>query len=239
MKSESKAAIESLLKRNQYVNYSMVISFLRSKNILKKESTIKTYLSRATTSGLIYDAGKGWYSSIKEPFNLNTKPIEKIISQIQPSSPFLDFSCWSTEQINPYTQHVLNKFVIFVFTDFDTIEPIAEILRDHDYTVYANPGKADIERNFRVDNNTVVIRPSISKQPATDDFNFAAPIEKILVDLVYEAPKLNIMDVSESHEVVQNATSAGRVNMASLLAYADRRRVDLSWLKTVNDVHKS
>jgi hypothetical protein len=85
-----------------------------------------------------------------------------------------------------------------------------------------------------VDEKTVVIRPSISKQPQGE--GHVAPIEKILVDLVIEATTLKFMDESESRLIVENATAAGRVMIATLLGYAKRRLVDFVTIKTINQV---
>ncbi len=197
-------------------------------------STLKTNLSRAQSSGFIYNAGKGWYSSIKDPFILDTKPVKKIITHLEKSFPFLDFQCWSTEQINAYTQHLLAKNIAFVFTERDAIDSVAENLRSNGYTVFANPIKPEVEKSFRVDDKTVVVRPSISKQPQGE--GHCAPIEKILVDLVIEVITLKIMDESEARLVVENVTTAGRVMIASLLGYAKRRLLDLTDVKTINQV---
>jgi hypothetical protein len=197
-------------------------------------STLKTYLSRAMSSGLIYDAGKGWYSSIKDPLVLDTKPIKKIITLLEKSFPLLGFQCWSTVQINAYTQHMLAKHITFVYAESDAIEPITENLRSERYSVFANPIKAEVEKHFRVDDKTVVVRPSISKQPEGE--GHFAPIEKILVDLVIEASSLKFMDESEALLIVENTTAAGRIEMAGFLGYAKRRLVDFSGLKTINQV---
>jgi len=42
------------------------------------------------------------------------------------------------------------------------------------------------------------------------------------------------MNESEARLVVENATAAGRVNVAALLGYAGRRLLDFSGLKTIN-----
>jgi type I restriction-modification system DNA methylase subunit len=198
------------------------------------DSTLKTYLSHVQSSGRLYDAGKGWYSNLKDPFVLDTKPLKKIITLLEKSFPLLDFQCWSTAQINAYTQHMLAKHIAFVYTESDAINPVAENLRAEGYTVFANPLKAEVEKSFRVDEKTVVVRPSISKQPQGE--GHFAPIEKILVDLVIEASALKFMDESEARLIVENATGAGRVMMSSLLGYAKRRLVDFSGIKTINQV---
>lgn len=200
-------------------------------------STLKTYLSRAMTSNLLYDAGKGWYSSLKSPFLLDTKPIKKLITLLEKSFPLLDFQCWSTAQINSYTQHMLARHISFVYTESDAIDPIAENLRSAGYTVFANPLKSEVEKSFRVDDKTIVVRPSNSQQPEGE--GHSAPIEKILVDLFVEASALKFMDESEARLIVENVSGAGRIIISSFLRYATRRYLDFSDIKTINQVHKN
>jgi len=221
--------------KKQHVAYVDLSSIQTNMHNSITHSTLKTYLSHAISSGLLYDAGRGWYSSIKDPFILETKPIKKIVTLLEKSFPLLDFQCWSTAQINAYTQHMLAKHITFVYTEGDTINPVADKLRSEEYSVFANPTKADVEKQFRVDDKTIVIRPSISKQPTGEDH--CAPIEKILVDLVIEASSLRFMDESEARLIVENTTAAGRIEMAIFLGYAKRRYLDFSSLKTINQVH--
>ncbi|MFC1584544.1 DUF6577 family protein [Fibrobacterota bacterium] len=230
---DSKILISELKKKTSLYFRDEII-FTSLEKLKAKKSSLKTYLSKAITDKFIFDAGKGWYSHIPKTFNLDIKPINKFIILFKKDLPLLDFSCWSTEQINPFTQHILNSHITFIDSDSDAIETIGEVLRDKGYSVFENPGKRDVEKNFRVEGKTVVIRPSITKQPEGE--GHAAPIEKILVDLVWESSKLGFIDESEARIIADNATAAGRVNMAALLGYAKRRKVDISWLKTINQV---
>jgi hypothetical protein len=230
-------ALSFLKERCLYFSHEITEQILLENELNSENSTLKTYLSNALSDNLIYSAGKGWYSGIKEPFELDTKPVKKILTLLKKDFPLLDFQCWSTAQINTYTQHLLARHITFVYTESDAISTVAENLRSSGYSVFANPNKAEIAKTFRVDEKTVVVRPAISKQPQGEDH--VAPIEKILVDLVIEAEALKFMDESEAHLVADNATAAGRVLMAELLGYAKRRVTDFSWLKTINQVQKN
>ena len=72
------------------------------------EGSLRQYISEAMAKGVVHDAGRGWYSSISEPFKLDLKPVRVTIQRIQKAFPLLDFSCCSTQQINPYMHHILN-----------------------------------------------------------------------------------------------------------------------------------
>jgi hypothetical protein len=80
----------------------------------------------------------------------------------------------------------------------------------------------------------VVVRVGgLSQAPL--DGRHAAP-EKVLVDLVYEAAALPLMDASEIAGVFSGATQSGRLNMTDLLKYASRKRIEESILNLLNPV---
>lgn len=236
IKSDIKHSLQAILlpalkEISPYFNLETVSARLKEVGIEAPSATITTYLSQFISEGLLYDAGRGWYSRIEKPFALDTTPLKRLITKIKKAFPLLDFSCWSTEQINPYTQHVLNRFVRFVYADSDTLQAIAEELQGHGYKVLLDPGKKDASRDLSHGEDKVVLRKAIHKQPQANIH--VAPIEKILVDLWYEAPKLNLMDQAEAQIVVENIVEAGRINMAAMLSYAGERRQEFGWIKAI------
>ena len=171
-----------------------------------------------------FDAGKSWYSSIENPFSPYTEPIEPIIQDIKDKLPLLPFSCWSTQQLNSFTHHLLAKFIIFVYTDQDYLATTAEILESSGYNIYINPTKKEIDKFFKYKNTTLVLLPSISKEPKAIDN--ASPIEKILVDFLMVNNKFYIMDEAEAEETVKKAINSGRINYSLLMDYLKRRKIN-------------
>ena len=227
--------ITSLKELSSYFNYDDIKKLLKEKKIQITNPTLKTYLHSFRKDKLIFDAGKGWYSSIEKQFELNKEPIKKIIKTINQKLPLLSFSCWSTEQLNSFTHHILSKFITFVYTDSDYIRNTAEILNDAGYSAYENPTKAEIEKLFKLNEKTVVLRPSISKQPENSDN--CSSIEKILVDFLIENRKFRIMENSEAEQVVKNAINSGRLNISALFSYAKRRELVIP--NTINQVRNN
>jgi len=216
-----------------YFNYADVKKLLIEKNLQITNSTLKTYLHFLTKEKVLFDAGKGWYSSIEKPFRLNKEPVKEIISTINQKLPLLPFFCWSTEQLNPFTHHILSKFITFVYTDSDYLRNTVEILDEMNYSVFENPTKAEILKLFKIDEKTVIVLPAISKQPESNE-NYA-PIEKILIDFLMENIKYKIMESSEAEKVVEKALVSGRLNISVMLSYAERRKFNLP--KSINQVH--
>lgn len=228
---------EMMQSKPPYFPESAIKELVTEKQLPITEGTVSQYLLEAVKNGIVFDAGRGWYSSLANPFDLNIKPVKSLISLLSKGFPLLDFSCWSTEQVNPFAQHLMSQFLTFVYVESDSIEPVSEYLRDRGYSVYADPGKSVLNDLFRVVEKTVVVRKAITKQPVGE--NHAAPIEKILVDLVWEAQKVPFLDESEAHTICDNATGSSRVNFAELLGYAKRRTLEFGWLRAVNQVQNS
>ncbi len=220
-----------------YFQESAIREMVSAKQIPITEGTMSQYLLEAVKKGMVHDAGRGWYSSLAIPFDLDIKPVKRLISLLSKGFPLLDFSCWSTEQVNPFAQHLMSRFLFFVYVEADSMAPVSEYLRDRGYSVYTDPGKAILNDIFRVVEKTVLIRKAITKAPARDDH--AAPIEKILVDLVWESQKVPFLDQTEAHTICENAAVLGRVNIAELLGYGKRRTLDFDWLNAVNQVQKN
>lgn len=210
-----------------YVSLARISEALRNAQVDCSGDTLRRYLSEATANGLIFDAGRGWYSRLPHAFALDTKPIASLLRLVKEEFPLLDVSVWSTAQINPYAQHLLSTHATFLYADADALPSVAEKLEEKGWKAFANPSPGEAERRFRPGDRTVVLRPALSKQPQAVDG--AAPIEKLLVDLVFESGRLRLMDESEAQRVIANVAHAGRIPMAALLGYAHRREQKIAF----------
>lgn len=212
--------------KSKYPYFSMdaVRSLLDEKGLEIKDGTLRHYMSDAMAQGIVYDAGRGWYSFIKTAYRLDREPLEQLIPAIKKEFPFLEFACWSTRQVNRYMHHLLGKYVLYVQADRDAMSAVADFLKDAEYEVYLNPTKREVEKSFSVspEEKTLVIRPLVTKSPVD---NHAAEIEKILVDLRMELKTVPLMSVGEFMEMARKTVSSERVNMAELMSYAKRRKI--------------
>ena len=186
------------------------------------DDTLREYMSEAMTSSIVADAGRGWYSHHTKPVSLDPKPVAKIIRDVKKAFPLLDFCCWSSVQFNPFAQHLIAHPTIFLYAESDTLETVAETLKESRWYAWANPGKVNAQRYVQPGEKTVVLRPSISKQP--DSINKVAPIEKALVDLLIESQKLQLLDSSEVQRIIDNILCAGLLRASVLLGYAELKR---------------
>jgi hypothetical protein len=212
-----------------YFSFANIVARLKELSIALSENTLRDYLSDAMKTGVVHDAGRGWYSRLVVPFELEAKPVSNLVKLVKKEFPLLEYSCWSTAQINAYAQHLLSQHTAFLFADVDALESVAERLRDRGWQPLVDPNAMEAQKLFRPGDKTVVLRPALAKQPDSGDHY--APIEKLLVDLLVEAPKLKLMDDSEVQRVIENACSAGRIQASALVGYAKSRRVSIQFLQ--------
>lgn len=227
--------VEKLKQQRSYFSYEEIQALLEKEKIEITPSSLKSYVFELTKNKVIFNAGKGWYSILEKDFILNKNPVQKVIRRIKKEFPLLEFSCWSTEQLNPFTHHLLAKFITFVYTDMDYISNTADILEKGGFSVFQNPTKQEIEKSFKITEKTVILRPAISKQP--DKGDSFSPIEKILVDFLIENEKIGIMESSEAEDVVKAALNSGKINISGLYSYANRRKLHIP--ETINQVQNN
>jgi len=204
-----------------YFSLDALRADLKKHNIAVETATLPRYLHDLSKERIIFDAGRGWYSTIATPFSLDRAPVADLVTLLEKRFPFLDFAAWSTAQIASYGHHLLARFVAFLYTDKDALEGVSDALRDAGYAVFLDPSPAEAKKNFRIEDKTVVIRPTISEGPLDGKF---ATIEKIIVDLCVESMHLNILDIHELQRLTLNLIQAGRVSMGTLARYAEHRR---------------
>lgn len=205
----------------RYFHIEDVKKFLSGKGIDFNEDTVKKTLYRLKRMAVIYGAGRGWYSTIEKEFALDTAPVEKIKKLLESKFPLMKFSCWSTEQLRRFFHHVPSRFVTFVYSDRDFLQPLKDHLLDNGYNVYLDPAGSETAKYVDLVNQTVILRPMISYRGARN--GQVVSIEEIIVDLYMEAKMLNLLDLEEYKRIVSRIISEYRMNMAELIDNADRR----------------
>jgi hypothetical protein len=204
-----------------YFSLNAIRRDLAAHKITVQPATLPRYLHDLAQAGVIFAAGRGWYSTLATPFVLNRQPVQELVDLLNQRFPFLDFSVWSTAQIASYGHHLLARFVSFVYTTKDAFESVTDVLRDDHHTVFINPTQSERAKNFRIEDRTVVILPAVSESPTYEKF---ATIEKIVVDLYVEYRAMNLMDDHEFKRVMKNILSEHRIAIGTLIRYAESRR---------------
>jgi hypothetical protein len=212
---------------------------LRKKLQLRKKknpsTTLYATLHRFVGAKTIFDAGKGWYSTIQTPFTPHYESIREVVRQLEKQFPQLYYSVWSTEQLQPFAHHLMNRCTTFVYTETDAIRSVTEFLQSQQYTVYSNPKQADVEKYVAASNRKIIVRALVTEEPVDGHY---ATIEKVLVDLFLEKDRLFLMDGAEYKRIFEGLIFSNRINIGRLLRYAARREIKSSVMKLLSE-HKS
>jgi hypothetical protein len=212
-------------KEKSYFHLDEIKYYLKENKIKFTHNTLKQNIYLLKKKKILFSAGRGWYSNTEKEFKLDKQPIEDIVQLIHSKYPLLDFSCWSTEQIKGYLQHLPSQFVTFIYSDIDYLSTIKDLLVEKNYNVYLNPHKHEIEKFVELKNKkNIILRPSIIFYSLIE--NNYAKIEKILIDLFLEIKKINLIDTEEYLKMFINIITNYRIDLAKSLAYAYSRKID-------------
>lgn len=222
----------SLKERSPYFTHKAIQTAINDAELGLKDEALNVYLHQAAKQGIIHDAGRGWYSRLSEPVKLDVQHVAKLVKAVEKAFPLLDFTVWSTAQINPWMHHLLAQPVSFLHAEADTLESIGEALRGLGWDVAVNPKPSVGPASVRPGPKMVVLRPSMSKQPPGEGRQ--APVEKIIVDLIVESQRLALMDTSEAQGVAAAIVGAYLVQIPVIQRYAASRAVEVTAIESVN-----
>ena len=214
--------LPALLREAPYFSIKDIKSFLGSQAVPFNERTLVRYLHEFVASSHIHNAGRGWYSSLEMPFELDSSTVQELAGELAKAFPLVGFSCWSTAEIQGAMHHLLGKFVSFVMVEGDSMEPFHEHLRDSGWDAHINPRGKEAAR-FSPREHSVVIRKASAKSRARGPI---APIENLLVELYFETRVLGLMAVDDYRTMLSSLAGTRRINMASLLTYATERKLE-------------
>ena len=216
--------VKELSQATPYISFAQIKQAVRADKIAEKDDTLKEYISEAVKSGLIHNAGKGWYTRLKESAKLEVDASNPLPRMLKERFPLLPFYHWSTKQVNPWMHHLLGKFVDFVFVDAEGAEDLAEYIRDHtEWNVILNPtAKSGAESNIR--EMTVVVR-SIRRE---FDPEIEPSVETLLVDLFTENNRLQLMDLAEFQQMALNLITSTAIDIARLQRLLGDRKKHLT-----------
>jgi Family of unknown function (DUF6577) len=218
--------LPALGEQSKYYSTEAVRTWLHRRKLHCPPATLNRYLHEFCRNGLIYDAGRGWHSSLATPFALDREPISGLVQELNKTFPLVEFSCWSTEQIKSGMHHLLSRFVTVINVEPDSMESVWEHLRDTGWDAWLNPRGAEAAR-FAVRERTIIVRRESRKSPSKESY---APIEKLLVELYFEARDLQFMALPEFHTMLANLAGTRRIQIATLIAYAADRKLPLKKL---------
>lgn len=143
----------------------------------------------------------------------------------------LDYCLWSTEWLNDFTRHQLGTFFYILEVEKDFVEEVFHAYSElKNYRVYMDP-KEDIMQRYVESENSIVIKPLVSRSPKqkfaikekSKDEIYVPTLEKILIDVYSDAVTFYAIQGSEMDTLFENALKRYQINFTRLLSYARRR----------------
>ena len=196
--------------------------WLEEQGLSYKPVSVKQELNNLKKAGILFDAGRGWYSTLPKIYQLNTEAVREQEKKIADTFHLLPFSIWSNRQLISHYHHLPTRYVTFIYLESDFLTTVRDYLLGEELPVYLNPLASEVDKNFDIGRNPFVLRPRITEEPVEGHFS---TIEKILVDLFIEKDKLYLMDEWEYREIFRSITERYRINMGRLLRYSQRRKI--------------
>lgn len=215
--------MEQCLVNWPYVSVMSMRGELAKAGTVIKPATLNRYLVEFVEAGLLFHAGRGWYSRVATPFELDITSVKPLADDLAKAFPLISFSCWSTEQVKRAMHHLLARFVTFVHVEQDAVASVSEHLRDAGWDVWLNPRGVEAGR-FTVRERTVVVRRERSRSLSKGRFT---PIEELLVDLWLESRDLQFMSSSDYLSMLGNLAGTRRISIATMLSLAMARKLKI------------
>jgi hypothetical protein len=220
--------VQTLMKKQCYLSHETIHRCVgESLGAHFKLQVLNTYLSDWKKQDIIYDAGRGWYSSLPDEFPLNTACLEEMAKEIRKALPLLEFVAWSTEQTAPFRQHLPTSFVAYIYVDRETLSVIADRFMElwPDARIIAHPLGPDAAQFTVQGGRTIVLRPLLAIDSGRESIFLS--MEEILVDLAIESDALGLMDAGEFKALFENIASRYRLRLSAVEHRARYRKTDL------------
>ncbi|MFA4906710.1 MAG: DUF6577 family protein [archaeon] len=223
-------AIRDFAEQRAYFSIGDLREYLRQSKIVFAENSVKMTVARLKRENVIFSAGRGFYSILKDMVSLETEKLEPLKQLLVEKYPFLPFTIWSTSQIAFAYHHIPVVHPTLICSEKDALSGVKDYLNSKGFLAFDNPSKQEIEKYFQVESNTIVLRPSVTRQKDQDYF---ATIEAILVDLYIESQKLFLMDMAEFQRILKYFITHYRLNLSYFFDYADRRKIKQEMMQLV------
>ena len=214
--------LPALHRRGPYASVPAIRRALAQAGSRVQPATVNRYLSVLLKEGTVFDAGRGWYSFLKDPARLDPEPVAALVAEVKAAFPLARFAAWSTAQVNPWMHHLIGTPTAVLDVEKDAIESAADRLEGSGWKVFLNPtGVA--ARRFAPGPKVVVLRVLHSMAPEVKDG--LASAEQALVELRLDAEELGLMAVAEFRAMATRLATEVRISIGALLFYAEMRRL--------------
>lgn len=105
-KKTLKTVLADHASKRLYISVHKVRRWLEEKGLSYKPISVKQELHNLKRMGVLFDAGRGWYSTLPEAYQLNTEAVTDQEKKIAKAFHLLPFSIWSNRQLISHYHHL-------------------------------------------------------------------------------------------------------------------------------------
>ena len=214
--------ISDIFRGKHYISHENLCEYIQSQGSVASIRTMNNKVLLWKKEGVLFSAGRGWYSDVPDDARLDNSSISDVIDFLMSKYPLLDFQCWSTQQLLPFYHHLPGRYYTFIYSDANALNDLSISLQEAfgDATVRVRPKTTADDFLPRKWNFILLPMPkAMEKEP----MNGAVQVEPLLVEFAHQAKRLDFSDENEVFLVIRNLVSCCRVNMAKLQSIAIRR----------------
>lgn len=221
--------ILGFFREKAFFTKSDLIEYYSKRGIILSDEAFRSKLHRWRKKNIIQDVAKGKY--VINDKNVFIPEADKLIRKINKlfvsKYDDVDYCVWSTSWLSNFMHHIPFTFFYVIETDKDVCESAFYHLKDKGVNIYLEPDTNQIEKYVLPEDDSVLIRPIISRAPVkkVNNINFAS-IEKILVDIYCDQDTYYLYSGSEQDWIFENILNSYNINFSTLLTYAERRKRD-------------
>ena len=211
-----------IFQGSHYISHEDLVKIMQAHGSMASIRTINNKVLLWKKEGVLFSAGRGWYSDVPDDARLDNSSISDVIDFLMSKYPLLDFQCWSTQQLLPFYHHLPGRYYTFIYSDANVLNDLSISLQEAfgDATVRVRP-KATAD-DFLPRKWNFILLP-MPKAMEKEPMNGAVQVEPLLVEFAHQAKRLDFSDENEVFLVIRNLVSCCRVNMAKLQSIAIRR----------------
>ena len=212
-----KTLFEEFIKKHKYFTLQKI-----TETIPLNKKVIKNYLLEFKKQGVIFNAGYGFYTTLKEEFQIPIiSRVETITRLLKKRFPFVNFIIWDTKQLQSLYLHTQVHSITFVETDQEMLSPFYDCISEKYQKTYIEKRNKDYFAQIPLYLNPVVIR----KKPSRSPYKGITPtLEKILVDMFIDLNTYRYISEVDYWQIWQELSSHYRINIGKVISYSKRRK---------------
>jgi hypothetical protein len=213
---DKKALVKEYTQKRRYFSLDQIVNDLGIGRKLAKD-----YIFECKRGGRVFDAGRGYYSSVGETFTFpQVSRIEAVRQFIRKQFPEIELVVWDTKMFAPFYHHTQTQHITFVEVEKDLVLDVHQGLYAKFQAVQKERRVRSALASFDVTINPVIVRKLPSRSPHEGT---APALEKVLVDMYVDLDRYNYISQFDYFELWREMIHSYRINIGHLVAYSKRR----------------